>query len=100
LRGTVRSEPWIINFEISIQSNYRISRKIGPRLLSEAFADVLFIEPSLPSATVGKDFSECFSGFAEWFKHSTKHLIPVVIEVKYGLLDYSFYQNQRRREMT
>jgi hypothetical protein len=34
LRGTVRSEPWIINVEISTQSNYRISRKIGPRLLS------------------------------------------------------------------
>jgi hypothetical protein len=34
LRGTVRSEPWIINVEISTQSSYRISRKIGPRLLS------------------------------------------------------------------
>jgi hypothetical protein len=29
----------------------------------EAFADVLFVEPSLPSATLGKDFAECFSGF-------------------------------------
>jgi hypothetical protein len=34
LRGTVRSEPWIINIEISTQSSYRISWKIGPRLLS------------------------------------------------------------------
>jgi hypothetical protein len=34
LRGTVRSEPWIINVEISTQSSYRISRKIGPHLLS------------------------------------------------------------------
>jgi hypothetical protein len=38
LRGTVRSEPWIINVDISTQSNYRISRKIGPRLLSELAA--------------------------------------------------------------
>jgi hypothetical protein len=29
----------------------------------EAFADVLFVEPSLSSATLGKDFVECFSGF-------------------------------------
>jgi hypothetical protein len=34
LRGTVRSEPWIINVEISTQSSYRISQKIGPHLLS------------------------------------------------------------------
>jgi hypothetical protein len=34
LGGTIRSEPWIINVEISTQSSYRISRKIGPRLLS------------------------------------------------------------------
>jgi hypothetical protein len=27
-------EPWIINVEISTQSSYRISRKIGLRLLS------------------------------------------------------------------
>jgi hypothetical protein len=42
------------------------------------FADVLFTEPSLPSATLGKDFAECFSGFAECFSHSSKHPIPVV----------------------
>jgi hypothetical protein len=45
----------------------------------EAFADVLFAEPSLPSATLGKGFAECFSGFAECFRHSAKHPIPVVI---------------------
>jgi hypothetical protein len=42
----------------------------------EAFVDVLFAEPSLPSATLGKDFAEYFLGFAEW--HSAKHPIPVV----------------------
>jgi hypothetical protein len=31
----------------------------------EAFADVLFVEPSLSSATLGKACVECFSGFAE-----------------------------------
>jgi hypothetical protein len=44
----------------------------------EGFADVLFIEPSLPSATLGKGFAECFSGFAECFRHSAKHPIPGV----------------------
>jgi hypothetical protein len=44
----------------------------------EAFADVLFAEPSLSSATLGKDFVECFLGFAECFRHSAKHPIPVV----------------------
>jgi hypothetical protein len=32
----------------------------------------------LPSATLVKDFAECFSGFAECFRHSAKHPIPVV----------------------
>jgi hypothetical protein len=32
----------------------------------EAFADVLFVEPSLPSATLGKDFVECFKHLAKW----------------------------------
>jgi hypothetical protein len=41
----------------------------------EAFIDVLFAELSLPSATLGKDFAECFSGFAECSKHSAKHPI-------------------------
>jgi hypothetical protein len=31
----------------------------------EAVADVQFTETSLPSVTLGKDFVECFSGFAE-----------------------------------
>jgi hypothetical protein len=38
LRGTVRSEPWIINVEISTQSSYSISRKIEPHLLSDTKA--------------------------------------------------------------
>jgi hypothetical protein len=37
LRGTIRSEPWIINVKISTQSSYCISQKIGPRLLSRGF---------------------------------------------------------------
>jgi hypothetical protein len=44
----------------------------------EGFADALFAEPSLPSVTLGKAFAECFQGFAECFRHSTKRLIPVV----------------------
>jgi hypothetical protein len=44
----------------------------------EGFADVLCVEPSLPSATLGKVFAECFSGFAECFRHSAKPSIPVV----------------------
>jgi hypothetical protein len=38
----------------------------------EVVADVLFIELSLSSFILGKHFAECFSGFAECFKHSTK----------------------------
>jgi hypothetical protein len=41
--------------------------------------DALFAEPSLPSATLGKVFAECFSDFAECFRHSAKQPIPVVI---------------------
>jgi hypothetical protein len=44
----------------------------------EVIADVQFAELSLSSATLGKEFAECFSGFAECFRHSTKILIPVV----------------------
>jgi hypothetical protein len=44
----------------------------------EGFADALFAEPSLPSATLGKACAECFSGFAECFRHSAKRSIPVV----------------------
>jgi hypothetical protein len=45
----------------------------------EAFVDVLFAEPSLTSATLGKTFVECFLGFAECFRHSAMHPVPVVI---------------------
>jgi hypothetical protein len=44
LRGTVRSEPWIINVKISTQSSYRFSRKIGPRLLSHVVEEEARIE--------------------------------------------------------
>jgi hypothetical protein len=44
----------------------------------EGFADALFVEPSLPSATLGKAFAECFPGFTECFRHSAKRSIPVV----------------------
>jgi hypothetical protein len=44
----------------------------------EAFTDVLFAEPSLPSATLGKAFAECFWGLAECFGHSAKRPFPVV----------------------
>jgi hypothetical protein len=44
----------------------------------EGFADVLFAEPSLPNAKLGKACAECFSGFAECFRHSAKRSIPVV----------------------
>jgi hypothetical protein len=30
----------------------------------EGFVDALFAEPSLPNATLGKAFAECFYGFA------------------------------------
>jgi hypothetical protein len=44
----------------------------------EGFADVLFVESSLSSATLGKAFAECFWGFAKCFRHSAKHPFPVV----------------------
>jgi hypothetical protein len=44
----------------------------------EAFADVLFVEPSLLSVTLGKACAEFFSGFAECFRYSAKQPIPVV----------------------
>jgi hypothetical protein len=44
----------------------------------EGFADELCAEPSLPSATLGKAFAECFWGFAECFGHLAKPAIPVV----------------------
>jgi hypothetical protein len=44
----------------------------------EGFADALFAEPSLPSATLGKAFAECFYGFVECFGHSAKRPFPVV----------------------
>jgi hypothetical protein len=51
----------------------------------EGFADVLFAEPSLPSATLGKSFAECFWGFAECFGHSVKRPFLVVLVVSYSL---------------
>ena len=44
----------------------------------EAVTDVQFAERSLPRVTLDKDFAECFSGFAECFKHSAKRSTPVV----------------------
>jgi hypothetical protein len=45
----------------------------------EGFADALCAEPSLPSATLGKDFAERFYGFADCFRHSAKPSISIVI---------------------
>jgi hypothetical protein len=45
----------------------------------EGFADALCAKPSLPSATLGKAFAECFYGFAECFGHSAKRSFSVVI---------------------
>jgi hypothetical protein len=44
----------------------------------DGFADALYAEPSLPSATLGKAFAECFKGFAKCFSHSAKPSVPVV----------------------
>jgi hypothetical protein len=44
----------------------------------EGFADALFVDPSLPSTTLGKGFAECFYGFAECFGHSAKRPFAVV----------------------
>jgi hypothetical protein len=40
-------------------------------------ANVKLTELTLPSVTLGKAFDECFSGFAECFRHSAKQLFPV-----------------------
>jgi hypothetical protein len=40
----------------------------------KGFADALCAEPSLPSATLDKDFAECF-------RHSAKPAIPVVAPI-------------------
>jgi hypothetical protein len=58
------------------QSLCRVPKKV---LDKEGFADVLFAELSLSSATLGKACAECFSGFAECFRHSAKMSIPVVL---------------------
>jgi hypothetical protein len=50
---------------------------LGKVLGKEVVADVQFAEISLPSVTLGKTFTECFTGFAECFRHSAKKLIPV-----------------------
>jgi hypothetical protein len=47
----------------------------------DIFADEIFAECSLPSATLGKGFAECNSGFAECLGHSAKPLNPVVVTV-------------------
>jgi hypothetical protein len=44
----------------------------------ELFADKFFTGCSLLSATLGKGFAECFSGFAECPGHSAKRSSPVV----------------------
>jgi hypothetical protein len=56
----------------------------------EGFADTLCAEPSLPSATLGKTFAECFWGFAECFGHSAKPAIPVVFVVEVANWDLNF----------
>ena len=43
------------------------------------FADQIFADRSLPSATLGKAFAECERPFAECFRHSAKPLNAVVI---------------------
>jgi hypothetical protein len=75
--------PWRHDGDFSLPSTVWHSAKSLPSarekvLGKEVFADVLFAEPSLPSATLGKAFAECFAGFAECFRHSAKHPIPVV----------------------
>jgi hypothetical protein len=60
----------------------------------EGFADVLYAEPSLPSATLGKSFAECFPGFAECFRTSAKPSIPVVIFSK-KISSFSLEKNEK-----
>ena len=49
------------------------------KALSKApFAVRGFAELSLPSITLGKDFADCYLGFAECIWHSAKTQIPVV----------------------
>jgi hypothetical protein len=48
-------------------------------LVKEAAADVQFAETFLPRVTLGKEFVECFLGFAECLKHSVKQLCLVVM---------------------
>jgi hypothetical protein len=43
---------------VTIACRYKV---LGKKVIS----DKLFIEPSLPSGTLGKGFDECFRGFAE-----------------------------------
>ena len=44
----------------------------------EGFADQFFAVCSLPSAALGKGFTECNLAFAECLRHSAKNLNPVV----------------------
>jgi hypothetical protein len=48
------------------------------KVLDKEAADVQFIESSLSRVTLGKVFAECFLGFTECLKHSTKQLCLVV----------------------
>ena len=52
----------------------------------ETFANGFFADCSLPSAALGKAFTECNRGFAECPKHSAKSLSAVV----YIILDFNF----------
>jgi hypothetical protein len=68
-------------------------------LSKEGFADVLFAEPSLPSATLGKAYAECFPGFAECFRHSAKRSIPVVFVLALDFYVYiQLYNDESTKE--
>lgn len=66
----------------------------------EPFADKVYVECSLPSATFDKGFAECIWCFAECIRHSSKTGFPVVVadqspivfgtESKYSLAEILF----------
>jgi hypothetical protein len=73
---------WRRDGDFSLPSTKWHSANARQKVLGkEAVADVQFAERSLPSVTLGKVFAECFLGFAECLRHSTKELCPVVLEV-------------------
>jgi hypothetical protein len=49
----------------------------------DGFADALYAEPSLPSATLGKAFAECF-------RHSAKPAIPEVVAILFFFFLFLF----------